>query len=430
MNYINKALKKCAMVKEKKTSTIKYMVSGIEHVCKTFKNRAAGSKAESDCQKYFAKELKEWSDDVRVEPFTLHPKAFLGWIILAVICGLISVATFWLYSTINSWILPLVGVLSITFAALMFIFEFGLYRKFIDKLFPKATSHNVFATRHSKNETKRRIIFGGHSDAPYELTYSYLGGKKLVYFVMLGANCGILFLLITNIILFTMILLGGPVSISGIWLVVGIIDLLFIPFFIANLFFINWRCITDGANDNLSGCYVAMSVIRELALNDKRLDNTEVCCFLSGSEESGLRGALEFSKKHKRDLEKIETIFIAIDTLRETHQLQIYTVGQNGLQKNCEKVGQLIYKSAKSCGYDLPIAKPFPGATDAEAFSRHGLKSCGLCGVDHNIQPYYHTRCDTWTNIDAGCLEISFNVCNAAAKLYDSSNGIDDFWVK
>jgi hypothetical protein len=403
------------------------MTDGIEHVCKTFKNRAAGTKSEADCQAFFAKQLGGWSDEVRVEPFRLNPNAFLGWIIPVAFLTLVSIATFWIYSVVASWVVLLVGVICTLVSLLMYVYEFGLYREFVDGLYEEAFSHNVYAARRPKGETKRRIIFGGHADAPYELTYSFLGGKNLIYLVFVGATIGMMFVLITNIIHLVITLTSGAAAISGIWLAVGILDIVAAVFLIAMMFFNNWYLITDGANDNLTGCYVAMSILREMSLNDERLENTEVCCFLSGGEESGLRGALHFARNHKNELEQIETIFIALDTLRETNQLQVYTDRQNGLQKNCKEIGNLLQQAGKACGYTIPVAKPYPGATDAEAFSRFGLKSCGFCGLDHNIQPYYHTRCDTWTNISPECLEVTFNICREAIKQYDKSNGIDDF---
>lgn len=51
---------------------------------------------------------------------------------------------------------------------------------------------------------------------------------------------------------------------------------------------------------------------------------------------------------------------------------------------------------------------------DADALSRHGL-----AGMDHMPQTYYHTRRDTYDNIDEGCIRLSFNISLEAARLYD-----------
>ena len=120
-----------------------------------------------------------------------------------------------------------------------------------------------------------------------------------------------------------------------------------IPFFIAILFFINWRVICDGANDNLTANYAAMGVIKEMAENDKRYENTEVCCMLAGAEEAGIRGSVNYAKRHQDELNEVETIVIAMDTMREIEQLQIYTQGCTGTQKNSNAVGELIYEAER-----------------------------------------------------------------------------------
>ena len=393
------------------------MVNGIKYACQTFRGRASGSKAEQDCQEYFAKELKKFADEVTTEEFTLHPKAFLGWISISAVLSMSSVILYWLSQFTSTLVIPILGVAAVVISGLLYLFENLLYRKCIDFLMPETRSCNVYAVRHAAKETKRRIILGGHADAAYEMTY-LLNGKS-AYAILIGANIGILFMLVTSTALLFAVVNNTFAVKAPVWTVIGITDILFIPFYVALLKFVNWNQIVDGANDNLSACFVALAALRELSQQDKRFDYTEVCCLITGSEEAGLRGALDFARKHKAEFEKTETVFIALDTLRETQQLKVYTNGQNGLQKNCKKVGRLLQEAAAYCGLDIAQAKPYPGATDAEAFSRYGLKSCGLCGVDHNIQTYYHTRHDTWTNISEDCLSASLSICMKAVDLYD-----------
>ena len=53
----------------------------------------------------------------------------------------------------------------------------------------------------------------------------------------------------------------------------------------------NKNRIVDGANDNLSGCYMGIAILKALKDNGIELENTEVGVILTGSEEAGLRGA-------------------------------------------------------------------------------------------------------------------------------------------
>ena len=411
--------------------TMKYIVDGIKYVCINFKNRAPGTESERNCQTFFAKELEQWSDSVEVEDFDLHPKSFMGWIPLAGVLSIISVILFWLRPICNSIALPIVMLLITAFGVCCFIFQFMLYRKFVDFLFPKAVSRNVMARRSPKGEVKRRIIFGGHADAANEWTYSLHGQIKSLAPVMGGSIGGLFVITFANIaLLIQTIVTGSVVPIEGFWKVMGVIELILIPFFFAICFFINWNVVVDGANDNLSACYISMAMLKDMAENDFRFENTEVCCLISGSEEAGLRGALAYAQKHKDELNEIESIYISMDTMHEIEQLQVYTQGQTGTQKDSEAVGELVTEAGINCGINMPKADIYPGAVDAEGFSRNGLLACGFCGVNHDPKTYYHTRLDSYDNINEECIELSLNICKEAANLYDKNGGIAYYEAK
>lgn len=398
------------------------MVDGIKYVCSNFKNRSAGSISEKKCQKYFKEELSSWADQVDEEAFLLHPKAFKGSLILSSLLNIVSIILLWLSLKSNSIILLIMGIAVILFSVLLNIAESFFYRRFFDFLFPKATSINIMARRAPKGEIKRRIIFGGHADAAYEMTYVLHGQIKTVLPVLAGSSLGAAFVLISNIALLIRYIVEGGVSMDGTWQKIGVIGVACIPFFLAVAFFINWNRIVDGANDNLSACFVAMSVLKEMEEKNIRYENTEVCCLLTGSEEAGLRGALAYAQRHRKELSNIETIFIAIDTMHEVDQLRVFTLGQNGTQKNSNAVGELLMKAGKNCGVEIRNSKLLFGATDAEGFSRYGIRSCAFCGVSLLPRLYYHTRFDTWDNINKDCLQISHEICMETTRLYDNES--------
>lgn len=400
------------------------MVDGIRHCCETFRERTAGSKAEADCQDYFLGELGRWSDAVQKEAFALHPKAFLGWMATSACLDITAVALFWARAWSSSIVLPIIAMLASTCTMCLFVFEFLLYRRFVDPFFPKAVSHNIYAVRKSVREPKRRIVFCGHADAAYEM--GVFGHKPVSTVGMVaGAIIGSVFVFVVGLVVLVTTCVNGPLPFTGAWIVIGILEILCVPFFIAKILFVNWNYIVDGANDNLSACYVALNVLRTLDQQGIRYAHTEVGCLITGGEEAGLRGALAFAKTHRLEFEAVETIFITMDTLREIEHLQVYTLGQNATQKNDAAVARLLIKAADSCGQPLPIAKPYFGAVDAEAFSRYKLRACGLCGINHDPQPYYHTRQDTWTNINAACMDLTLQICLEAAARYDRA-GLDN----
>ena len=411
----------------KKTSPelLKYMIDGIKFVCQKYKRRSPGSQSERDAQDYFKKELSEFADEVYSEDFTLHPHAFMGFIFYSAIFSLIGVACYWL-SPVSS-VLPVLGTVLTLLAVLMFLFEFLFYGEFVDFLFPKRVSRNVFATRKPSGEVKRRIIFGGHTDASPEWTFSLHGGLPALAAVIGGSIIGMFIIFGSNIAIFVKSLMSDAVVLEGFWKVLGIVNICTIPFIIAIMFFINWRVIVDGANDNLSANYISMAVMKQMAENDFRFENTEVCCLLSGSEEAGLRGAKAFAKKHRQEMLDVETVFISLDTMREIKEFRINTIGCTGTVHSDEAVGDLLHEAGMNCGVDIPRSELYPGAVDADGFTKYGLRACGFTGVSHDPQTYYHTREDSWDNISPECLELSLDICREAARLYDENGGIKKY---
>lgn len=399
-----------------KDSTMDFVVSGIAHVCNTFKRRAPGTQMEKDTQDYFTKELRQWSDKVTVEDFSLHPGAFMGFFSMSVILAIAGSALFF----VNRWgpSLPLtIASFAMFLLGMILIYaEFFFYRKFIDFLFPKATSRNVYAVRKPKGEVKRRIIFGGHADAPWEFTYFLHGQTKVLLPSFIGGiGGGTLATIFVGIYL----IMGTP-PITGFWSFVSIFLLVLIPFFISFIFFVNWKVICDGANDNLSACYASMAIMKELSENDTRFENTEVCCLITGSEEAGLRGAKAFAKNHAEELKKVDTIFLPFEVLRETEHLTVYKRDLNCTVACDKPLVDFLLAAGTKVGVPLKCA-PIPlGATDAAAFTQAGLRAACICGSQDKPQTYYHTRHDTCDNISPECIKKAIEIGYEAAYIFDA----------
>lgn len=389
----------------------------IRYMCMAFKNRSGGSVAECQCQEYIETELKADADTVVTQDFTVHPDAGWAWIIIVAVSGMASIILP-LFNVQSTWLAILSFSLSLL-AVLVTVFQFLMGYCMIDRLFPGKRAKNVFATVKPRGEVKQRIVFTGHADAAYEMTYSHRGGAKKVLRVAVTAIAGLVITFLLNTAVLLRHIIAGGLPIFGVWHWLRIAALLFLPAFIRALFFFNIRCIVDGANDNLSGCVVAMAALRQLSAPQMRLEHTEVGCLITSSEECGLRGARAFGQQYVQESDGIETLFVVLDTLHDVDQLRVYSRGMNGFQENSGRVANLLYNSAQTLGFSLPEAESYLGATDAEALSREGLHACALCGVDHNPQPYYHTRADNADNINEECLSVCLDICLEAARAYD-----------
>jgi len=399
-----------------KPSTMDFVVDGITHVCNTFRRRAPGTQSERDAQDYFAKELKQWSDEVTVEDFTLHPAAFMGFIPVAAIFGIISSVLFFCNRFDPSFKMTLAAAILLVLAAVMFFAEFLFYRKLVDFIFPKAASKNVFAVRSPKGEVKRRIIFGGHADAAWEWTYFLHGQMKALIPAMFGSIGG----MFVSLIVVCVYLAARTPPLTGIWFGIAVFLLFLIPCYIAVMFFTNWKVIVDGANDNLTACYASMAILKEMTENDFRFENTEVCCLITGSEEAGLRGAKAFCKKHAEELKAVDTVFVPFEVLRECEHLTVYKHDLNGTVKSDKALVDLLLSAGNKIGVPMKCT-PIPlGSTDAAAFSQAGLRAAGICGSKDSPQKYYHTRHDTCDNINPECIEKAIQVGYETAYMFDA----------
>jgi len=407
-------------------STVRYMMDGTRHVCETFKARLPGTQPERDAQAFFKQELEGCADKVSMEDFELHPHAFMAFMPISAVFILAAIALFIFGG--GSVALAVLGVALTVLTTLMFLFEFLFYRPFIDFLFPKRVSRNVYAVRKPAGEVKRRIIFGGHTDAANEWTYSWLGEKKALAVMMFGSVGAMVICLAASICNAVYVIAARVMEVEALaskweggWLMWTILLLLCVPFALGIMKFINYKVVVDGANDNISANYIAMSVIKEMAESGVRFGHTEVGCLLTGSEEAGLRGARAFAKAHYEELSdpNVETVFIAMDTMREIEELRICNFGCTGTVKNNLAVGRLIRDAGRACGIEMPSTEWYPGALDSEAFSMLGLRANGFSAVSHEAKRYYHTRMDTPDNMDPECLALSLNICKEAARIFD-----------
>ena len=398
--------------KAKVKECVNYCVKEIKYVCKESGGRESGSPAERKAQEHMADELRKYTDSVELEEFDLHPKAFMGWVIIVGLCMIASVILYNLGFALVSLILTLVG-------AVCMIAEFLMYKEFLDPFFPKRTSANVIAIRKPEGEVKRRIIFNGHCDSAYEWRYTYLGGGHLLVAVIAIAIVGLVVTLVCEI---AALATGHAMTAfeGGFWKVMGYVQLVWIPSYISILFFTHWKLVVPGANDNLTGCVNAMAVMKYLSDNDIRFENTEVRAVLTGSEEAGLRGAKAYAKRHKEELLATETVVLGLDTFRDLKDLAVYDRDLSGTLKHDKQAKELVKNAASNCGLDLPYASIYIGACDAAAFTQIGVKATGFAAMDPTPPRYYHTRLDSWELLEPEAIRTGIEVVTEACCMYDA----------
>ena len=388
---------------EKKYDAAKYMVKEITHICTKIEKREPGSIGEKKACEYMAKVLKEdcGCERADVEPFKENPRSFLGWLFFTL--------TFVLAAIVLYFFSPVISVILIVLGLLLALLQFGLYFKTIDKVFPEKTGHNVTAIKKCKGETKRRIIFNGHPDAAWEWPVNYaLGGVGFEAHALIGF-AGAFYYLILSII---QLIRNGSVGADPSTPLgkAGLIGLIFVPFLIGLYFMVNYRRVVDGANDNLSGCYMGIALLKALKDEGIEFENTELGVVLTGSEEAGLRGAKAWCEAHKDEFSDVPTFIYSYDTIHDPKFLMVNYRDLNGTVKADKDASDLFMEAADELKIQCKkgMVPPLGGATDSAAFAQAGMRAAGITGLNHKLESYYHTRRDSYDNMNLDGLAACF----------------------
>ena len=386
---------------------VAYMIGEITHVCRDMKKRAPGSEGEREAAEYMAGILKNdcgW-EDVRIEAFREHPGAFYGYFWFSASFDVLSALLYF----VSPWLSVIAGII----ALLLFVFQFGLYKQIIDPLFPEKRGTNVTAVRRCAEDVKRRVFLNGHIDAAWEFPLNHYCGGVVFEIPGMMATAGVLVYIAVSIC--ALIGAGAWTRTAALW------GLLFIPFYIAVGFTYNPGLIVDGANDDLSGCYLGIALLREMEETGIALEHTEVGVILTGSEEAGLRGAKAWCERHRDDYRDVPTFIISYDTIHDPGQLSVNTRDLNGTVTADAGLCEAFLRAAQDAG--VPCKRgwvpPFGGATDSAAFPQGGFCSVGITGLNHKLEDYYHTRRDTWDNLNAEGLENCYRATVGILEMID-----------
>lgn len=388
---------------EKKRDSAKYMVEEITYICKNIEKRSPGSIGEKKACEYMAEVLKKdcGCERADVESFKENPGSFYGWLFFTL--------TFVLAAIVLYFFAPVASIILIAAGLVLVLLQFGLYIKAIDRFFPEKTGHNVTAIKKCKGETKRRIIFNGHPDAAWEWPVNYaLGGIGFEAHAIIGFAGAFYYLILAIIQLVQNGSAGADISTPlG---KAGLIGLIFVPFLVGLYFMVNYRRVVDGANDNLSGCYMGIALLKALKDEGIELENTEIGVVLTGSEEAGLRGAKAWCEAHKGEFDDVPTFIFSYDTIHDPKYLMVNYRDLNGTVKADTDVSDLFMEASDELGIQCKkgMVPPLGGATDSAAFAQGGFRAAGITGLNHKLESYYHTRRDSYDNMNLDGLSDCF----------------------
>lgn len=404
---------------------VDYTVKEITNVIKKYGPRESGNENCLAAQKHIKKEMDQFCDETHFESYKMAPKAFLHFtklVSVAIILAVVVCAALVFTSVLPFWIAQCI-VGGITFVSLIITgMEFLLYKRFMDPFYKKVEGHNFSATRKAAGETKRRIIISGHIDSAYEWRHIYYGKSKLMGPLMGGAiGGGILTFIIAAV---TVLARFVDMGAFGDFM----LDYSYYFHFITALFmitlylFVDFKTISPGANDNLTGTYAAVCALRMLDMAGVEFENTEVCCMITDGEEAGLRGCKQWAKDHHDEYVNsgVETAVLCVDTLTDLDYLNVYSRDMTGTVKHHKAFSQLVMDAAVEAGHDdLKFANVFFGASDAAAFSQAGIPATCLAAMDPLPADYYHNRRDSYDRLVPEAIQTGYEVVLATILNFD-----------
>jgi len=399
-----------------------YMYNFVQKVIDEIGPRMSCGSQEAEAAEFIKNELEKSCDEVSMEGFTCHPKAFLGWIKLDMVMIVISILLYFISQifTEQFWLL-VIAIISFLFILIPFLImweEFFNYREFIDPLFRKKSSQNVIGKFKSEGDLNRIIIFSSHMDTATEFKLMKLLGWKFIPIAF-----GVIFLMLMWLVLsflhLTLILIGF-ISLKAIFLNIMIWALIIgSPFIILLYFFVplgDKGNVVPGAADNLSSCSVIQGMGRYLKKNrDIIPPNTEIRLISFGCEEVGLRGAYRYVEAHHKELKKYDTLVVNMDGLEKPDHIYIIEFEPTTRTWHSEEVIQKLSRAAEivnvkakriGSGRLEKALGRLTGGSDAAVFSKAGIKAGFINAADwKNRSSYYHQSGDTLDKIEKGTLE-------------------------
>jgi len=373
-----------------KKTYVDYMCGFINRVCSEIGPRPGTSENERKAGEMVKNEYKRFCDETRDESFTCRPGGFLG--ILNII-PILQVA-----STVLYLFFPLISLILTILAVGCYLLEMGHLREFVDPLFRKRTSANIYGKIKAKGKANATVIIGAHHDSPVEFPIPIKWRSKSPKFVTI-----IIATVALILVIYVARILGVYFDLFYMnWTFLGykIFDLLIIVPALGAILTILLRyglksgTQTLGANDNLSGVAVTLGVAQFFSKN--RPKNVDVWVISHGCEEC-MRGSKRFADRHYKELVKKNTYTVNFDTAG-VGRFVIVSEEKMYTTKHSPEICKILQDSAAKLHLKYPVKiEPFSmGGTDSAFYSRKGLKATSVIGLAKDGFPVvWHNRKDT-----------------------------------
>ena len=392
-----------------------YIYGFIKDICDKHGPRPPCSQAELNAIKDIGEQLEKIGcEEIFYDDFYCHPGAYpQGFVKIPFICLIVCLAIYPIF--------PILVPILTVFSLLVFFIEFPMMKEFIDPLFKKERSQNVFGKIKPSKETKKLVIIGGHTDSANVFPLFQNTRRSILKYVFGTIGIWVVFMIIAIITLFSplnpfMLALFSWFSIANFPIYINIFWIIFLGLFPFMAYvLLNTQFFTKpvmGANDNLSGCAVAMGVANWILGNNKKYDHIELWCGAFGAEEAGQRGSKAFVKKYGDELGILKNSFTLIpESVGVSDVIGFISAEQMHFVEHSKELIRRFEEAYKACLVMIALsgkkfvkmgtsAQDFAGS-DAMRFSEKKYEAIAFIGGDENDHwPLcYHSFDDVPKNI-------------------------------
>jgi hypothetical protein len=378
---------------------------------------------EKQAAEYLAKRLKEIGLDTEIEGYRISPHYYWVYFTHCVLAILAGLATIW---TRPLWI-PLVMACVLAFIALSFWGDLTTKFHLIRNIIPRYPSQNVVGVIPNKN-AKRKIIVSAHIDAAKvgELVFNPDLDEAIAKFYKekFDSTPNVMMpILVTMLGLFAVAVIRAIVPAgAAMWIVTWIVQgicTLGLVIAAVSFFDIGIGVYVPGACDNLSGIAACMSIAEELVSSP--LANSELTFVGFGCEEAIMMGAVQYLKRHGRELDPENTYFINLESLGYGTVRYATSEGFIRVRPYSAELVSIAKGLKDSGGFDDVGTYEVRLGTDAMVPLVRGFKAISILGFnENNFVPNYHTPQDVPENMDIKVTERGREFAMAMIRELDS----------
>lgn len=183
-----------------------YMYDFVARILKEVGPRAPCSLAEQKAAYLVHDELKQTCDEAHMEDFYCYPRAFLGWIKLAILTLVIGFVLFLLtpIGPVEQYAFTLIPLAFGAFGVTCIYKQFLMYEEWTPKFLPYKQGHsqNVIGTFKPIGEVKKRVIYSAHLDSAFKFDLIQWTKAGYAFFLFGGIMALVTFILLYIIQLF------------------------------------------------------------------------------------------------------------------------------------------------------------------------------------------------------------------------------------